>query len=76
MASSPSWSWDPDTVVIGRATLGVPAVIHRLEQDCQQELDADHDHAHLPDNVHKYHAHENNDHLENQGQAELFLHLQ
>ena len=65
---------NPDTVVIGRGTLGVPAVIHCLEQDCQQELGADHDHVHLRDNAHKYH--ENNDHLETQGQTALFFHLQ
>ena len=48
----------------------VPAVIHRLQQDCQQELDADHDHGHHHhDHVHlhdnegcKYHALKNNDH--------------
>ena len=49
-------------------------MIHRLEQDCQQELGADHDHVHLRDNAHKYH--ENNDHLETQGQTALFFHLQ
>ena len=52
------------SVVIGRASQGVPAVIHRLQQERQQELDVEHDHEHLPDHNHEHlrdHGHEHLD---------------
>ena len=55
------------SVVIGRASQGVPAVIHRLQQERQQELDVEHDHEHLPDHGHEHLPDHGHEHLRDHG---------